>query len=837
MVVSALLFLAGLMLVQQLSVLPDIKWLIAAVLMAGIIAWLRYWRCLFFAVGVVWAIVFAMHRLSARLPEQLEGVEVQVAGVIADLPEQDEKRVRFDFIARDGVYAAGQSGTGAAILEKSIEQSKTPQSFRQGSSKHSRRAQGERDFGAPAKLRLSWYYPDQPIKAGQHWLFTVKLKRVHGTMNPGGFDYERWLLTEGIAATGYVRPAPKPVLLGGDSAWNSISVWRQRIADRLSSALADSPSLGLIKALTIGDGSGISQQQWEVFRKTGTTHLVVISGSHIGLIAGLVYFVVLKLWAWTGWLVWSPQRIAAVVALLIAILYSGLAGFSVPTQRSVVMLFIAMSAIILQRNSRPFNTLSVALFAVLLFDPLAVLAAGFWLSFLAVSLIVYAVSGRLGKLGYFWGAIKMHWVTSVGLSPLLLLFFQQVSLIAPLANLVAVPVISLLAVPLSLLAVVAMFISSTLADPVFYLADHVLQGLWWLLAYLAAIPLASINHAPPSYWALLFAVPGVLLLLAPVGIPARWLSLVMFLPLVFTEVKRPETGDIDMTLLDVGQGLSVVVQTSRHLLIYDTGAKFSAESDRGQSVLLPFLRSQGVAKIDSLIISHGDNDHIGGAASLMRGIPVEKVLTSVPQQLSEYAPIACTAGQSWLWDEVRFTMLGPAAPDPDRALLSVAEGLAAYTPSLVIAETAPGSLPAYTPSMAIKQAFVSDNDNSCVLKIQSAHGTVLLVGDIEAVAESWLVETYGDDLKADVLVAPHHGSKTSSTAVFLQAVKPDYVLIPAGYRNQFGHPHKDVLARYRHTNAKWLNSADSGAISVNVENNGFVVQGMRETKSKYWNAK
>ncbi|MCK9396284.1 MAG: DNA internalization-related competence protein ComEC/Rec2 [Methylobacter sp.] len=759
MVVSALSFLAGLMLVQQFPVLPDIKWLIVGGLLAGIIAWLRYWRCLFFVVGVMWAIAFAMYRLSGRLPEQLEGVDLQVVGAIADLPEQDEKRVRFDFIARDGVYAAIQPAQ------------------------------------SPAKLRLSWYYPDQQIKAGQHWVFTVKLKRVHGAMNPGGFDYERWLFTEGIAATGYVRPAPKPVLLGSDSAWSSISVWRQRISDRLSNALADSPSLGLIKALTIGDGNGITQEQWEVFRKTGTTHLVVISGSHIGLIAGLVYFVALKLWAWTGWLAWSPQKVAAVAALLVAVLYSGLAGFSVPTQRSVVMLSIAMTAIILQRNSRPFDTLAIAMFAVLIFDPLAVLAAGFWLSFLAVSVIVYAVSGRLGGFGYFQGAIKMHWAASVGLSPLLLLFFQQVSLIAPLANLVAVPVISLLAVPLSLLAVIAMFISSALAGKLFYFADHVLQGLWRLLAYLADIPSASINHAPPSYWALLFAVPGVLLLLAPAGIPARWLSMVMFLPLVFTDVKRPETGDIDMTLLDVGQGLSAVVQTSHHLLVYDTGAKFSEQSDMGQSVLLPFLHSQDVAKIDRLIISHGDNDHIGGAASLMRGMPAEKVLTSVPRQLSEYAPIECAAGQSWSWDEVKFTLLSP------------------------------------------KQAFVSENDNSCVLKIESGHGTLLLTGDIEAAAESWLIETYGEALKADVLVAPHHGSKTSSTAGFLQAVQPDYVLIPAGYRNQFGHPHKDVLARYRRVNAKWLSSADSGAITVNVKNNGFVVQGMRETKSKYWNVK
>jgi len=697
--------------------------------------------------------VFATHRLSDRLPEQLEGVEVQVVGAIADLPEQDEKHVRFDFEI----------------------------------------SQQEADRKLPSKLRLSWYYPEQPVKAGQRWAFTVKLKRVHGNLNPGGFDYERWLFTEGVGATGYVRPSPKPVLLGSDSAWTSIAVWRQLITDQLSSTLSNSPSLVLIKALTIGDGNSITQEQWAVFRKTGTTHLVVISGSHIGLIAGLVYFLVLKLWAWTGWLRWSPQKVAAVSAMLAAVFYSGLAGFSIPTQRSVVMLSIAMLAVILQRNSRPVNTLAIALFAVLIFDPLAVLAVGFWLSFFAVAVIVYAVSGRLSKLGHIWAAIKVNWATSVGLSPLLLLFFQQVSLIAPLANLVAVPVISLLIVPLSLLAVMVMFISPALAGALFYLVDPLLQGLCWLLARLAEVPLASINHAPPSYWALFFAVPGILLLLAPAGMSARWLSLAMFLPLLFTDAEQPETGDIKMTLLDVGQGLSVIVQTRNHLLAFDTGAKFSSQNDMGQSVVLPFLRSQGTMKIDSLIISHGDNDHIGGVSSLMREMPAEIMLTSVPQKLSEYSPSECTAGQSWLWDEVKFTMLAPS------------------------------------------QAFVSENDNSCVLKVESKHGAVLLTGDIEAKAESWLVDTYGEALKAEVLVAPHHGSKTSSTAGFLRAVKPDYVLIPSGYRNQFGHPHKDVLARYRQANAKWLSSANSGAITVDVESNVFVVQGMRETESKYWN--
>ena len=753
MIASALSFLAGLLVVQQFSALPGSQWLIVVTVSAGIMAWLRYWRWLFFVTGVLWAIVFAMVRLSDRLPESLEGINIPVKGLIVDLPEQDERQTRFDFIVTESAQKL------------------------------------------PSKLRLSWYYPDQAIKAGQYWSFTIKLKRPHGSLNPGGFDYERWLFTQGIGAAGYVRPDSKPVLLGRDSAWTNISVWRQRITDRLSFLLSESPSLGLIKALTIGDGNGITQQQWDVFRKTGTTHLVVISGSHVGLIAGLAYFLVLKVWAWTGLLRWSPQRVAAVAAMLVAVFYAGLAGFSVPAQRAVIMLVVVMLAIILQRNTRPFNTLAVALFAVLAFDPLAVLAVGFWLSFLAVSLIIYVVAGRLSKSGYMLEGIKINWATSVGLSPLLLFFFQQVSLISPLANFIAVPVISLLAVPLSLLAVVLMFGFPLLASKLFMVVDTALQGLWWLLVRLAELPLATISHAQPSVWALVFALPGVLLLLAPRGMPARWLSLIMFLPLVFTPANKPKAGSINMTLLDVGQGLSVVVQTENHWLVYDTGAKFSAESDMGRSVVLPFLRRQGADKIDRLIISHGDNDHIGGALSLMHGMPTEQVLTSVPQQLSDYSPLMCEAGQSWSWDNVTFTLLSPQHP------------------------------------------FVSDNDNSCVLKIESEQGAVLLTSDIEMAAESWLVETYGNHLKAKVLISPHHGSKTSSTYEFLQAVQPVYVLIPAGYRNQFGHPHQEVLDRYQQIKAQWLNTADSGAISLGVKDGLWQVQSLRDTESKYWNVK
>ncbi|MDO9104414.1 MAG: DNA internalization-related competence protein ComEC/Rec2 [Methylovulum sp.] len=748
MILSALAFLAGILLVQQFATLPDVLWLLALAAGAGLMVWLRYWRGLFFVIGVVWVIVFAAARLADRLPEQLAGVDVQVGGVVGNLPEQDDRRIRFDFVVKESTQPL------------------------------------------PSKLRLNWYYPNTDVKAGQHWTFTTRLKPPHGSLNPGGFDYERWLFTEGIGATGYVRSFPKPVLTGQKTFWTSIAVWRQTISDRLPNGGKHG---GLLKALVIGDGSGITPHQWEVFRKTGTTHLVVISGSHIALVAGLVYLLTRRLWAWIGCLAYPPQQVAAFAAMLAGIFYAGLAGFSVPTQRAVVMLTVLMFAVIRQRHLQPFNTLAVALVAVLALEPTAVLAAGFWLSFLAVAIIVYAVAGRLGRSGPIAEAIKINWVTSLGLSPLLLFFFQQISLCAPLANFIAVPVISLLVVPGALLAVLLMLVWQAAAAPLFVLLDLVLQALYELLAYLARLPFATLNHPQPPYWALGFAVPGMLILLAPRGWPARWAGLVLLLPLMFNEDKKPALGDLNLTVLDVGQGLAVAVQTAGHWLVYDTGAKFSAESDMGQSVLLPFLHEHGVAKLDRLVISHGDNDHIGGAASLLQAMPTDLVLTSVPEQLQGFAPVRCRAGQSWQWDHVNFTLLSPPS----------------------------GSA-------------VSDNDHSCVLKIEAAHASVLLTGDIEAGAEAGLLKTYRSQLKADVLIAPHHGSHTSSTQPFLQAVKPDTVVISAGYRNPFGHPHKEVLNRYRQLKAHSFNTADNGAITLQTENNAITVHTQREIDARYW---
>lgn len=751
MILAALCFLAGIVLVQQLPDLNPASLFILLGAASAAAVWRRAWRALPLLLGIAWALGFAQMRLHDRLPAALEGQDLVVTGQIAGLPLIRQDSVRFDF---------------------------TPDDARP----------------LPSRLRLTWYHPESALKAGQRWRFTVKLKRPHGTANPHGFDYERWLFSEGVGATGYVRRAPKPQWLANAAAAD-ISGLRQTLLDRLAARLGGDPNQALIRALTLGDGSQITPEQWDVFRKTGTTHLIVISGSHIGLIAGLVYFLTLKIWARGGHLRWPPPRVAALAAMLVAVFYALLAGFAVPARRAVLMLAIAMGALIRQRHTRPFNTLAAALLAVLLADPLAVLAPGFWLSFCAVGLIVFALAGRLEPPGLMIGALKLHAFTALGLAPFLLGFFQQVSLIAPLANALAVPIITVCVLPPALLGLLILPISPTAADVLLWPASQALTWLIRLLEKLAEMPSATFEQALPNDWTLLAAIPGVLLLLAPFGTPSRWLGGVMLLPMLCADAGRPAPGAVKMAMLDVGQGLAVAVQTANHWLVYDTGPQFSPTSDMGRNVVLPYLLAEGATKLDALIVSHGDNDHAGGARSLLKALPIDRLLTGAPDGLPGYAPAACAAGQHWQWDGVEFTILSPAQVDP-----------------------------------------AADNDNSCVLQIRSAHGTILLTGDIEAPAESRLLKQYGDNLRADILIAPHHGSKTSSTQAFLETVRPRYILIPSGYRNSFGHPHPSVIARYRAIHAQWLNSADSGAVLVELSANKTAVQAYRELHRNYWRA-
>jgi competence protein ComEC len=750
---AVLFFLAGIVSVQHLNVLPNSAQLIFLGLMLAVLVWLRFSRPASFVAGFVWAVLFAIQGPHS-LEETLQGQELRLNGRVVDLPVVEADRTKFNFVVE-----------------------------RPGA-------------GIPDKLRLSWYYPQRAVKAGQYWQLTVKLKQAHGRFNPGTFDYEFWLFSQGVGATGYVRNKPEPRLIDDQSIPVELSVWRQSIAERLQQILGTKRYQGLITALTMGDRSKLSQEAWEVLRKTGTVHLVAISGLHVGLVAGLVYLLTFRGWSYVGSLSISPAKISVILALFTAIFYAALAGFALPTRRALIMIVVVFSALYLQRNVTSLHTLGLALLAILILDPLAVSSASFWLSFAAVLLILYSLSSRLERVGYWRSAIKIHWVTALGLAPLVMLYFQQVSLIAPLANLIAVPIISLLVVPIALLATLFLLALPELSSWLFSIVDWIVHYLWILLTVLSELGFVALNTIQPPVYAVCLAFVGILLILAPKGIPARYLGVLLCLPVVFPILDKPPTGEFRLTLLDVGQGLASIVETNEHVLVFDTGAKYSDQFDMGSAVVIPVLRYRGVNSIDKVVISHGDNDHKGGLQAILNAMPVGEVISSETKIENLPKLVICQRGLQWAWDRVTFEFLAPP-----------------------------------------QAAFSSENDNSCVLRVTNGRQTILLTGDIEQEAEGWLVDQYGSALASSVLISPHHGSRTSSGLEFLQHVDPDVVLIPAGFRNRFAFPHQEVLQRYQAEEIAWMNTADQGAVTVTTRQALLQIESSRKTNGHYWNAR
>ncbi len=747
-----LAFVVGVTWVQHWPRLPGAYEWSCLLLACVVLGWLRQRLACVLLLGVIWACCFASWRMTDVLDVSLQGRDVVVQGYILSLPQLQDGRASFDFQVTQAIT------------------------------------------GVPEKIRLNWYKPPADLAAGQAWRIVVRLKRPHGRHNPGGFDYEAWLFSNHIGATGYVRPDNKNKDVELTFNWQrGIAISRQMLSRLLDAAMPDSPQLGVIKALTIGSQDLISRQQWMLYRKTGVVHLMVISGSHISLIAGLVFVGVRRGWARWGCLRWAPQNVSALAAWLAAVFYAALAGFSVPTQRAVVMLTIGLLSVVWQRHSSALQILLLALLAVVAFDPLAVLSAGFWLSFTAVALLLIATTGRLGKLSYWRGSIGMHFVMAIGLAPLLVVFFQQVSIVSPLANLFAVPLVGLVITPAALLASVVALWSVYAAGLLLWPVGKLLQGLELMLQHMAAWPVAVISTMQPAWYAVLLALIGVLLFLVPKGFPARYLSPLFFLPLGFMPIPRPEPGQVWLTLLDVGQGLAVVLQTASHAVIFDTGAKFAEQSDMGESVVLPYCRHDGINKLDALIISHADNDHSGGAAAVLEELPVNAVFSSEAQWAEQAGATYCRAGHRWDWDGVTFSFLSPM-------------------------EGSPGS----------------ENDRSCVLKVTGSRHSFLLTGDIEQNTEKQLVKNYGATLQSTIMIAPHHGSKTSSSMDFLQQVQAEWVLIPAGYMNRFGFPHQQVLQRYKSLGLKSLISGEQGAISVKTHDKTLLIEGSRRQSLKYW---
>jgi len=764
MVAIALAFLAGNGFLQVLPRLPEPSW--AAVLLAGL-ALAVAWRCapLVGAVsGFAWAWGWAVFFLAHDLPAALEGEDLPVIGIVSSLPGLTASGLRFDLEVEEW------PGSGVQWL--------------------------------PRRLDLTWYDPAVELRPGERWQLTVRLRRRHGFANPGGMDHEAQLFREGVGATGYVRNDGNRRL--AEAGWSSaVLAVRGRIARRLSEALPDSRMLGVIQGLAVGERQQMPAEQWRVFAATGTSHLMAISGLHIAMVAALGAGL-------GGWLVRLPgmqrRRFSAVDGralgcMLAGVSYAALAGFGVPAQRTVLMICVYCGSRLLRRELRASQAFALSLVGVLLVDPFAPLSVGAWLSFGAVGAILMLLAGRIrsgpsGLAAKCREFLTLQWAVTLGLVPLAMLIFGQVSLMSPVVNLLAIPFFTWLVVPLVLLGSAALFALPPLGGVLLAGANALLEAAWPLLAHAAS--LGAVWHSPdPPLWAKGLLCFGAALVIAP-GFPAsRLVGLLCCLPAALWRPEPLPQSAFRLTTLDVGQGLAVVVRTRSHALLYDAGPAFQSGSDTGERVVVPYLYSRAIRRLDAVIASHGDLDHVGGFQSVLPLVPVAEVLAGPSVRLPGVVLRHCERGQRWEWDGVRFEVLHPLAG----------------------------------------ARFRGDNNTSCVLRITGAGGTALVPGDIEREAEHALVDS-GQVGPAAVVVAAHHGSRTSSTAAFVEAVHAQYVLVSAGYRNRWGFPRPDVVARWRGSGATVLDTAASGAIDVVLGPGGIAVPVARRRQSvRYWHHK
>ncbi|RLJ17718.1 DNA internalization-related competence protein ComEC/Rec2 [bacterium endosymbiont of Escarpia laminata] len=753
-----LAFVTGTALFQLLPVLPEPAWFAAAAAIP--LFWVSRLTKLLSALlaGGLWAFLFAWLQLSQAMPFSLEGETLIVTGTVASLPKQTSTINRFEF-------------------ELETVQSRRGDESLQG------------------RVRLNWYRFDGVLLPGQRWQLQVRLKRPRGLQNPAGFDYEKWLYSRRIRATGYVQHSTDNQLIGDADFSYMIDRVRHRIGSEIEQLVESQKSSGLIRALAIGDRGGISNSDWEAFTRTGTNHLIAISGLHIGIVAGLMFFLGQWLWRqWPNWMLWLPApKAGAISGLLGGTIYAMLAGFSLPTQRALIMLYLVLGATLFGRTPVISRSFSMALFLVILLDPAATLSAGFWLSFGAVGVILLSVTGRIGRpTGWHqWG--RVQWVVALGLAPLLFIQFGRASLVAPLVNLLLVPWFTLVLVPLILFGLPLLSFPAA-ADLWAKLTELCVIYTLVTIEWAANISFAALFLPDQPLWIWAGAMGGIVLFLLPGGLPVRGVGMLLLLPLIFSSPQRPPPGGFRLTLLDVGQGLSVVVETARHQLVYDTGPAFPSGFNTAEAALLPYLHSRGIEQIDRLVVSNGDQDHAGGVAPLLKGIKVVDLIGGESMAVPNFR--YCRSGMSWQWDGVSFEILHPDG----------------------------------------SEKFHTGNNASCVLRVVGSGGSLLIPGDVEQQAEEWLVERYGRDLKSDVLIAPHHGSATSSTLPFVDRVRPEYVLFPTGYRNRFGFPKADVQQRWRDIGSKLLNSAEEGAIQIDFHPESGLGRPyrLRRERRHYW---
>lgn len=685
----------------------------------------------------------AQQRLADRLDPRLEMQALVLTGVVSGLPQWRPDGVRFDL-----------------LVDQTID---SPPA------------------GVPRRLRLAWYpagdtaalaASDMP-RAGQRWRLPVRLKRPDGLFNPHGFDAVLALFERGVGAVGTVQGRAGPVAaLLEETGSEPIDRLRQDLRDRLRRQLGDTPAAGLLAALGVGDQAAIERGDWAVFRSTGVAHLVSISGLHVTLLGWLGGVVIGRCWRLrSAWLLVRPAPVVARWGgLAVAVAYALLAGWGVPAQRTVLMLAMV---VLLRSGARRWSggrILLTAAAAVAAWDPWAVLQAGFWLSFVAVALLMLGGPSLDQRRRTGWqarlaselrGLWRTQWVVTVGLAPWTLLFFQQVSLVSLLANAVAIPVVTLLVTPLALLGLVF--------APLWGWAIPVIEALMQVLQTMAGWPWASLHLPAAPLWAQLLGVSAGAMLVAPLPAWQRLAGLPLLLPMLWPVLPLPPQGEFELLAADIGQGNAVLVRTARHQLLYDTGPAYGRHGDAGNAgerVLVPLLRALGVRRLDLLVISHRDTDHSGGAEAVLQSVPVGLVQSSLEpgHPLRQQAPHQrCTAGTRWTWEGVHFEVLHPETADHERTAVAV----------------------------------LRPNAVSCVLRIESASGrAALLTGDIGIDQELRLVIRQPDRLRAEVLLVPHHGSGSSSSSHFLRSVRPTWAIVQSGRHNRYGHPARSAMSRY-----------------------------------------
>jgi competence protein ComEC len=727
------------------------------------------WLLTWLVGGFFWAAGQAHLSLASQLDKRWYGRDVRIEGVIAQLTRPGERGTRFVMDIERVLTVGGQ---------------------------------------LPQRAAITWYAgwsgsdKNMPqLLAGQRWQLTVRLLPPHSNYNPHGFDAEARMLERGIRAVGYVRDNTTAKLVKS-LVWRPdyvVQRLREKIRRNLFELLGDRQHRGVLVALAVGDQRAIAQEDWLVLARTGTNHLMSISGLHVALVAGLVFGIVLRTWRCSLWLSTrvSPPRGATLCGFLAALIYAALAGFAIPTQRAICMLAVVAASVWSGWRWPASAMLGVALLFVLTFDPMAVTSAGFWLSFGAVAAILSVARNRTRNQGIMREWARVQWSITIVLIPLLLVLFQQISVVSPIANAFAIPLVSFCVAPLALLLII--FPLELIAA----LAHEAVRLCFALLEWLSALPGAVWQQHAPVLWTIPFAVAGVALIMLPRGFPGRFLSVFLLLPMFVIRPAGPRVGELWLTVLDVGQGLSAVARTANHTVLFDTGPDYYGWSDAGRSIVVPYLRGEGISQLDLVIVSHDDIDHAGGTAAVLSAMAAGQVVSSAVtgsylDGWSSSTP--CRAGQAWTFDEVRFEMLHPDA--------------ASYA-----------------------RDDIGDNDRSCVLRIESESGVVLLTADIERRSERRLLRAGNPRLSADVLIAPHHGSATSSSEQFVAAVRPKLVLFPVGYANRYGHPHPAVQARYRSAGARLMRTDETGAVIIMFDQTGTEIVTWRERKRRYWHKK